>query len=328
MRILKWSLSGLLILIFAVCLILPDLFLPKIEAYVTTKCQRCTIDIADVDILPGTDLVIYLNNVKFSYTPNDKIEGQIHKIRIAIKWLPLLKDSYQIRNLAIGYTEVMYTDNDNNTVSTGAPPILPLIHIEKTEITNGIFQYLRSTKGTSALFVVRDIRAQLSPFSTSPNSKNEEVRLDAEGRVGYSGHTKLNVKTFLWREAAHIDAALSVKDQSLGDLTEFLKENAGVSLSGKMLNGDANLQLRGLDLKTYLKASYQDFDIKIDPMYDRNQFTAFFMNLGAAIAMKKKSKGNTDEFVELKREPNEPIVGFMLRGLKEAAIRLSMAQPF
>lgn len=333
MKYIKWiilPLSLLILILFATYLLLPTILLPKIEAYVNEGCKHCNLKIATMTILPAAVVQIELNDVRFKYTPNDHVYATIDKIRLSIPFTTFYKTPYIIDDIEFINPNVLYTDGDKKTTSTIEKTKLPLFILHRSSIKNGKFEYVRNTKGTSASFNIYIIDATLSKLGNTPELIKEATQLVANGRVENSGETHLNVTTFLWNENAFVTTVLKVKDQNLEDLNFFLKANAGVNLHGKMLQGTATLEVREQNLITNLMATYQGFKIDFDPMYDRNEFTTFFMNLGSSIITKSqnKAKGDPkDEYVQLTREPNEPIVGFMLRGLKEAAIKLSIAQP-
>lgn len=331
MKRILWIAAPILILLIIAWINLPTFLIPKIEQAVAKNCKDCSIKIGSIRLLPAHNLTAHFNDIIFEYNPNDKVRAVIESIHINVPWWSVLSDDRLINFLEFINPEVSYSDGDQKSVSKLVKPNLPYFKIDKTVIQNGRFKYSRHTQGTHSYFNIHNINARLSAVGNTPDLLKQPTQLLADGQVEKSGETHLSVTTFLWEDRTHIDCELKVLNQDLSDLNYFLKENAGVTLSGMMLQGQSFMEMRGDSLITKLAATYDHFDIQFDPMYDRNDFTTFFMNLGAEIMVRRKNTAKSDpkkESVQLVREPNEPIVGFMLRGLKKAAIELSLAQPF
>lgn len=322
-----------LLLLISVAIVwanLPGYLIPKIETLVHEQCEDCTLKIESMTLTPTHKISIRLNDIKFKYHPNDAIEAFIESIYITLPWSILYSSEYFIDGIAFVKPNVIYTDGDRKTVSTIKKPNLPIFKINNTEIIDGKFRYNRHTAGTKASFNIQGIKGELSIVGNTPELKKQATQLRASGQVENSGESHLAITTFLWEDNVYIDTELKVKEQNLDDLSIFLKDNAGVSLSGTLLRGETLLQVRDKNLRTFLLATYNHFDIQFDPMYDRNEITAFFMNFYSTILVNRKNTAKNDpkrEFVDITREPKESLVSFMLRGLKEAAILLVKAQP-
>lgn len=330
----KFLFTSLLVIAAALMFIgwlnLPIMLIPKMEKFVSEECDKCKIKIESMSLTPTHKLAIRFNGINFEYNPNDQVHATFESIYITIPWSTLFSKEYIVDGLAFVKPDVVYTDGDNKTVSTISEPKLPIFVIENTQIINGKFRYNRHTQGTKSSFHIQNINGEISTIGNTELLKEKATQLKATGQVENSGESNLTLTTFLWANNTYIDTEFKVKDQNLHDLSIFLKDNAGVTLSGTLLKGETLMQIRDKNLRTFLLATYDHFDIQFDPTYDRNEITTFFMNFSASILVNKKNTSAGDptrEFVDITREPKEPIVGFMLRGLKEAAIQLVRAQP-
>lgn len=188
-------------------------------------------------------------------------------------------------------------------------------------VRDGKFTYVRDTKGTHAVLEVLNIDGEMK-WGRDP------IPGRIRARVGERGQAEIKGLVYLDKKELEIETDWKVSDQDLSALTGFFKPNAGVELKGLLKRGHATTRMVGPRLTASLFAEFTDFELKVNKMYDRNGLQAFFMNLGTSIAMKEKNLKDAPEdkmkTVNLEREKDESIVSFILRGLKEAAIGVSL----
>ena len=257
-----------------------------------------------------------------------EFEVEIKALAVDLEVLPLLRGEVRIHSLKIENPRVIFRDNDAKPArekKSGTKKGELNFDVHSVQISEGEFSYIRMTDGTVASLHIHDISGSLEPLG---KTYGNEVRLSARGRIEKSGEVKLKVATPLFT-SLKVDVELEVSDQNLADLNPFFKENAGVELTGQMLEGKGKAKVEGDTVEASVFARYKGFDLKLHKNGDRSGAAAFFTNLGISIATHEKNleKERKDQKrgVTLQRESNEPVVGFILRALKEAALRVSMA---
>ncbi len=157
-----------------------------------------------------------------------------------------------------------------------------------------------------------------------------ELTVKAGLQLEGSGHIDLRFSTDLRADAPdNLKAEVDIKNQDLETLTSFFRPNAGVSLTGKMLTGKGQVTVTGKKLDAKVTTTFKGFEITLEKMHDRSEASAFLINLGLEIDAKRENLDDpSDEKtrrVSLTREPKERLVGFALRGLKEAALKVARA---
>lgn len=335
MRVLKWTapvLAALLLIAGTIAMKqIPNYISGMVNGYFAKKMPNAKFEMGDVSMAVLRPGAFSFNDIKFVSSKKGipELEVEIGKLTVDLDVLPLLKGEVRIGSILIDKPRVVFRDGDAKPGAdkdSSAKNKSLNFDCRGLVISSGEFQYIRMTHGTVATLNVYEIDAEGGPLG---QTLGNQVEVKARGRIEKSGAVELLVKMPLFESPLKVDVEIGVKDQNLADLTPFFKENAGVELHGKMLEGRGTAKVEGRSLRAEVLAKYKDFDLKLHKTYDRSEAAAFFMNLGTAIATAEKNTGkpakDQQRGVNTQREAGEPIVGFILRGLKEAALRVSMA---
>lgn len=254
-----------------------------------------------------------------------RLRAQIPRVVLWPRWSKLVIGTISLNRALIERPEIQFFDGPNKSAKksetrTESTQADPSERLSRIQIVGGSFKYIRDVKGTHAELYVHKINARLEIESAV-------VHGFASAQFGKSGSFDLWVTTS-YSKPLEIDVELKARDQNLEDLSRFFEPNAGVKLEGLLLSGHATAKLRDRHVSATLQADYKDFKLRVNPMYDRNEIQAFFTNLGVAIAVRKKnvdkSKSEKTEAVEIDREKDESIVSFILRGWRDAALKLAI----
>ncbi len=332
--VLKWSLAAaaliVLVLIIVVVKHLPTYIGDLVTGYFEKKLPHAHFVLGEVSASPLSPGRIVFQKIEYRSSKKGvpELEVAIEALEVDLDLLPLLRGEIRISSVRAEKPVVLFRDGDAKPRASRSGGKRELgFDLRSAEINDGTFQYVRMTQGTVATLNVSNIQARGGPVG---RSLGNVVDLEARGRIEKSGEVFVKVRTPLFEDPVKVDVDVRVQEQNLADLTPFFKKNAGVELHGQMLKGHGNAQVEGQSLKAVVTAEYKDFDLKLHKMHDRSEAAAFFTNLGLAIAAREKNVGKDKEDrtrgVTLKRDPGEPVVGFILRGLKEAALRVSMAR--
>jgi hypothetical protein len=307
----------------------------RLEKQVNEQCDsRCEFHLADLRLnwLHPGELVLENLRLHGGRGSGQEIDVRIPQLGFRVQLLALLDNQVRFGRIQAFSPQFVFYDLEHPARTPGNENYLrglPDIEIETVQVKDGDFTYVRDVKGTHAVFHVHQISLASGALGSSPRLKDAPLQVEAAAQVESSGHVDLHVETYALRRPLQMDIDLKVKAQNLADLSRFFKPNAGVELNGILLSGHGVEHLHGRELRASLQAEYQDFTLKVDPMYDRSEVTAFFTNLGAGLALKKHnreaSQADQTRAVHLARQPTESIVSFLLRGLKESSLDVAKA---
>ncbi len=316
--------STLILVPLAFALIIVPIASHKIEKFVQRKvhaqCAHCQVSIARTTLW-WPSLSFHQVRITLGRKGGQYCEIKTPRVSLFPQLQTLLGGDLHFNEIVVETPEIFFYDGDQRTVEnkTAGKSVAP--KIDALEIEDGQFTYIRDTKGTHAVLTVHKIAAAM-------RLRPGELSAHAQMQVGHSGVSKLQVHARFGGRPLEIATKLQVEEQNLADLSRFFEPNAGVKLAGILLSGYALSDSIGDKLHATLWAQYRDFAIHVNKMYDRNELQTFFTNLGIAVAARSSNVENArppkGESVDIKREQPESVVAFILRGLKEAALKVSL----
>lgn len=318
----------LFVVIFVSVLFAPKYLKPRVEEEISRrlhdKCPTCEFAMASMG---WAWRGMALRHVQFRAGEKDgpRVIAEIACLAIRPDLFKLLRGEIEISRIHILRPEVTFRDIEKvkRPVAKRASPNRngPSFPLRRLVIERGKFKYIREVRGTHAELTIHKIQADAV-------IKDETLNALAEGQFGTTGDFDLRVAMPIEKRPLEVDIDLSVRDQNLADLTAFFQPNAGVELKGILRKGHASTRLRGSSAQTSLKAEYEKFELKLHKMHDREKWQAFFISLGAKIAMKKENTQAAPheqrEVLATERESGESLVHFVLQSWKKAAIELAM----
>jgi hypothetical protein len=292
----------------------------RIETAVHEKCLGCEFSIHSLNFSITGFALREIRLVKEG--KGQRVTLHINQLSVYPRWLSLLSSHRQLESVQIIEPEIEYFDGGKPGGGKRHPEKVQLLLgrlVHQLQVHKGSFTYIRQTTGTRADLSFHQINGLMEFSDGLMNSQ-------ATGQMGASGHIELALRTTTAEALLPIDIQMQVRDQNLSDLSHFLEPNAGVKLNGWLLSATAKSQLDSEAIHSTLQARFKDFKLHVNPMYDRNDLQAFFTNLGTSIAMQSK---NTQlpgkeriQSADLRRDNQEPLVGFILNSWKEAALKV------
>ncbi|MGZ3724084.1 MAG: hypothetical protein ACXVA9_14170 [Bdellovibrionales bacterium] len=324
-KFLVGTVLGVLAVVIAAGLIV----VPKVVAWaekevcdaVLLECDGCEFSMGGVG-LAWDGLAIKDLHLAGGDKGGQWVDFKARRIILSPVFSTLLSDTPHLRGVTLDHPEVIFTDGEKKSQSHMNTELdAAKIVIDEIFFYGGIFTYVRDVKGTHAVLTIHNIDGDIDP-----NPERAVVNVSAQ--IGKAGSIQLVATTPYTKRPFEVDTDIKVTGQNLEDLSVFFKPNAGVELLGTLTKGHSRSKLRGTHLSSWLFAEYKDFKLHVDKMYDRNDLQKFFTNLGSSIAIAEKNKDKPAEdkikAVELNREKGESVVGFILRGLKVAALGVSI----
>jgi hypothetical protein len=208
----------------------------------------------------------------------------------------------------------------HNPLGTGDKPIFAVRGIN---ITDSTFTYEIREKGKFGRIRLDAIEASISPFGTVPELRDAQVVGKAKARLEQSGEVTLEVETPYFSPGTTALIKLSLNGQTLGELNEYFTPIDGVELTGKVINGNTSAEIKENFLSAWADIRYEKFDVHFLHTKQRGGLKAFLSNIVADLKLDPKQTQPNGKSVGIKRHPLESIVSFVLRGLKEAALRVA-----
>ena len=162
-----------------------------------------------------------------------------------------------------------------------------------------------------------------------PDPPRTPITAKLESKFEKDGPHLLTLSLKPFAEPAVVDVDLVAHHQNLQGLSHFLMPNDGVELHGEIVEGHGFTHMVGRHLHAEVYAEYKDLRVKVHKADDRSGLVAFFTTLATQITSKKQNLDTPDQNqsrgVAIDREADESLIHFLLRGWKEAAIRVSTA---
>ncbi|MDO8805030.1 MAG: DUF748 domain-containing protein [Elusimicrobiota bacterium] len=308
----------------------PGLVRRRLIAAVHDSCETCELSLGRVHIslLP---LALSSGNVRFTGgTPNATVISVAAKrVYIPFSLFSLFKNRFRVGRIEIEQPAVTVTEGDLYAPSSEqSDQERPLdLEIEGIEVKKGSFTYVREHPGRKGSLEVSAINAAIGPVGTSERLRDKDVAASADGLLEHSGQFHLEIRAKIFAKVPDVDVKLQIAGQELAALNPFFEPNDGVKLHGKLLEGRSSAEIRGASLKASSYVRYRGLEVRIKKSEERGALAAFFQTFLASVTIRKQNadKGNFDRTgtVELERKPKETLISFTLRGMKEAAMKVS-----
>lgn len=307
-------------------------------------CASCKLKVKSLDI----DLLflrVSLGRVEFSGGRRvaTLLESRAEKIDLDFRFPFSGLKNLSIKKIDIETPEFVVTEGDETLGPAKSTPTEMELIIENIFISDASFTYVRERNGYQAPVHIKEIEGairdihfgkKISPESAEKSDaakkiKGEENWASARfaAKLEDSGDVQLKIKTLSLSEPLDIQIELKVENQSLAQLNPYFVTHEGVVLKGILLNGFGTTLVKGRQASSTVEAKYKNLDFQFNKNDKRSAATAFFSNL---IKTLKLDEASTDEnrkdrtkTVSIQREEQETLVSFILRSLKESALKVA-----
>ncbi len=305
----------------------------QLAAFVNGNCESCTLSLDRVRlaVLPPS---IILEGVSLSGGDYEttKVDAEIERIVAPSTFRNLLSGKLNFKKIQAHGARVVVTEGD-----LPVPPPGPeegtraVCVIEGMEVTAGSFTYIRvfgsSKDARKAILHVKDIRASVGELGTTPQLREQKVHGKANGRLEDSGAFVLTVETAPFSKILHVDVDLQMTEQNLADVSPFFQTADGVRMTGRLHRGKSSIHVRQERLTGSVQAEYEGLKLHMETTGERGKVSAFFTNLVNSVKFRSSNSGKrpADQIrdVDLQREPRETLINFILRGMKEGAVKVA-----
>ena len=332
---IKYCLPAIIVLVglvyfSAVKFIAPWISHAEIINAIEEACASCEIEIGHVSfaLLSPLDVGVHGLKLKVGYAGGSEAIMRVDEIEVIGSFSKSSRAKIVIEKIRIIDPVISFGDGDavTNKKRHKAEPG-PIVVVENIEIIKGEFTYIRGTKGTSATLHLHDINGSLGPIESTGD---EIAKAHLKNRIENSGSIEIDIAAKL-KGPDHVDVSVAMREQNLADTNAFFKPNAGVTLTGILEKGRGRVRVRDQQAQASVWAVYHGLSLELSPMYDRSALMAFLTNLGAELVMADDDtdldKKDQMQIVDVPREKDERIIGYVLRSLKEAAIKVARDAP-
>jgi hypothetical protein len=309
----------------------PSYIQKKIEAGILESCSTCSIQIGNTSISLFSPRLWMLHDIHFKEGNPETSSYDVHIDEIAAEVdLRRLWDHHlHFTRLNIANPNLTLIDGEKHSKRSNKESTIKY-KLENIRATNGIFTYVRNYKGTHAVLHMAKVEAKTAIFGNEDDLAGKPLDINSSLVMEQSGSIGVDIHTYMFAEGPlKADTIVRIKDQDLGKLTSFFRPNAGVILEGKMLSGLGIAKVRDATLDATVTTTFTGLKIVLEKEVERSSIEAFFENIGLTIDANKenlnKPREDRTRKVTLAREPEERVVSFTLRGLKEAALKVARA---
>lgn len=302
-------------------LILPYWIRHEVVSQVNEKCSRCEFQLRDVDLeIFPLKLILQDIHLVTGDSKSTLIDAKSARVELELSVFSLLNQVMKFQRIVIHRPEVVITEGDEKGKRTPASESKSdwMFEVKKTEIGEGVFDYHRIHLGKKASIHLDRINGGIGEFGSISRLHDEQLTAQVTAILENSGKVDLSVKTPLFLEPLQVDVVLSVAHLNLQKVSPYFYRNAGIAIKGTLFQGNGKASIREKNLQTEVYARYEGLGIDFSKTLERSELTAVLSNLFSGI----KSKNDRMKKARSTRQWDEPLVGFIFRGMMEATLKV------
>ena len=263
-----------------------------------------------------------INDVHFGGDPKSTlIDSHIERLIFTISTRMLLKNVLKIKQIAAIKPNVIVTEGDLNGDHSPNDESKSAweLEIDHINIKDGYFTYHRQHIEKTGTLQINHINGSIGEISFMKPKREQPVIAQVTAILEQSGKIDLKITPYLFSKEINVDVSLELSDLNLAETNRFFEPNDGIKLKGMITQSVAKVTVRGKNLHSEVKVDYYGLGIKFSKTSERSSLTALITNLLAGVKPKKDRGRSANVY----RKPDEPLVGYILRGMKEAALKVA-----
>ncbi|MGE3262107.1 MAG: hypothetical protein AB7K68_10035 [Bacteriovoracia bacterium] len=293
---------------------------PLVKQKLQEACPSCKINWGSFSFgLRG----VSFRDLEFESPPRQitRYSAKVRRLDIVVNWRQAKKKLLDLRSVAVDGADIKVMEIEGHNPPGPGPQAL--FAIRGITFSDSTFTYEIREKGKFGRVRLDKIQASISALGTFPELKDQPVVGKAKARLEQSGQVDLEVEAPLFRDIPKVLVKLSLADQRLPELNEYFTPIDGVELSGRVIQGNASAEVDGKLLSAWADIRYEKFDVRFLRTKQRGGLKAFLSNIVADLKLDPKKVTADSKSVGIHRRPLESMVSFVLRGLKEAALKVA-----
>ncbi len=303
----------------------------ELESGAADACEPCKLRVEELSFGVSPPRVI-LSGIKFeSGDPRDSaVSFEAEQIVVPVPPRNLGGSGpWHLGLVRISGIQVLVHEGDltlpKKKKEEGGEPLQ--LEVEGVEVTAASFTYRKDSPAGAAKIHLPELSAEISEFGTYGEWLEKKIEGKAEASLESSGKVALITSTLIGVEGPWVDVDLRIRGQNLKELNAYFRPEEGVTMSGKLLDSRAVVNVRNEQAIGNVEVRYEGLAIMFHPNRHRGGLSAILTNLGALI---KVNKGNSGEprrdrggAVVVRRHAKESVVSFILRAMREVALRVA-----
>lgn len=199
----------------------------------------------------------------------------------------------------------------------------PVFAVHRAELSDGEFTYEKQESSKVGLIRIENIQVALTPIGNRPDLHDIETKAEVTAKLENSGKIQLEVQALVFAPAPEVKVHLTLTSFPLKKVNTYFHPIDGVLLDGTLSRGESEVEISGPVMKAWTELQYRDFDLKFEKNRSRSGVSAFFSSIVADVKLSEDRKAARKKSVTGRRKPNESLVSFILRGMKEAALKVA-----
>ncbi len=313
---------ALILMIITAGYIVPYQLRKQITNTIEGNCNSCEFTTEEIDLGLFPTRVV-LDDVHFvgGDRKSTLIDSHIERLIFTISTRMLLNHVLKIKQLAVIKPNVIVTEGDqkgDHSPKNESKSAWDL-EIDHINIDGGYFTYHRKHLEKTGTLQISDINGSVGEISSKEEKRDQPVIAKVTAILEQSGKIDLKISPNLFSKEIHVDVLLGLSKLNLAEINRYFEPDDGIKLKGVITQSEAKVSVRGKSLHSEVMVDYYGLGIKFSKTSDRSSLTAIITNLLAGVKP-MKDRGRT---ANVNRNPDEPLVGFILRGMKEAALKVA-----
>jgi hypothetical protein len=289
---------------------------------VETECKPCHLSFKDFK-LHFFPLEIILVGTHFTTGNPLSTHIAVHaeKAIFPLSGLSLLKKNIKFKKILVENPAVVVTEGDQKSTSkkTEDEKSNWNFEIHQIEIKNAQFTYQRTAHRSMGILKFVNVNAIINEVGSTESLRDVPVTANLTASFKNSGSVDINISSLLFSIEPQVNLFLEIKDLNLDVTNPFFIPTDGLILNGTIKKAKVSAKLLAKNVIVKTNIDYQKLNLTFRKTSDRNALTTWFTNLFSNV----KPKNNRERTASIHRESDEPLVGFILRGMKDAAIKVA-----
>jgi len=329
-KILSYSvLIIFLIVIVTAKIIAPRVVVHQLISGVEKNCESCNISVTTSSLSyfpPG----LRFSGVRFS-GGNPKataVTAEASQLSAEISLRHLISGVIFLSHIEIKSPKIDVVEGDlRSTPSPENDTNATHFAFKGIKLSDGSFTYTRVYGSRRAEIHTSDLQGSIDLISNLPEFSTHISDGEIKGQLEKSGTFNLKIDSPIFAKDLQVDVGLKLFEQNLADVSPFFQVDSGLKLTGLLHDSDSLMQIRKSSLHGWVFVQYEDLKIKVEETKDRGAIAAFFSNLISSAKMMRKDlhKRHRDQVrsVDLVRKEKETLIQFILRGLRDASLKVA-----
>jgi hypothetical protein len=315
--------------VFAAAALFPAWLRPRLEHEMFGACRGCSLGIESLRWhwapfgLEAREVTLRAGDERDSL-----LAVRVHRLVLPLALREIFHGNWRVGRIFTEGVDVTVHEGPRHfdpLPNGGSAP--PPFEAEGIDVHGASFTYRLDAPGGPAVLHFTGVSASAGEFGTSARLRGRPLDARAYAKFEGTGAVDLRVSAKYFEAPPYADVYLRLADLALDGMNGFLRPDDGVELGGRLVSGRGFVRVRGTRADGKVLARFEEFRVKFLHDGRKSGIQVFFANL---VAKWKLRKENLEDPVEearkgvvTERRERESVVSFVLRTLREGALRIA-----